>query len=99
MDEEGYPDRIISKNEVGGLESFLRSQKLDYPNYEEWVSGTIQQVESGDKIAFGFFTSAKDIVGDGIIRITASKTVELKNFFIHSDYRKRGYGPALLEYI
>ncbi len=99
MDEEGYPDRIISKNEIEKLGSFLRNQNLEYPNYEEWVSTTIQQVESADKIAFGFFTSAKDIVGDGIIRITASKTVELKNFFIHSDYRKRGYGPALLEYI
>lgn len=99
MDEEGYPDRIISNNEIEKLESFLRNENLEYPNYEEWISTTIQQVESGDKISFGFFTSAKDIVGDGIIRITASKTVELKNFFIHSDYRNRGYGPALLEYI
>lgn len=99
MDEEGYPDRIISKNEIEKLESFLRSQNLEYPNYEEWVSATIQQVESGNKVSFGLFTSSEDIVGDGIIRITASNTVELKNFFIHGDHRNRGYGPALLEYI
>ncbi len=69
MTEEGYPDRIISSNEIKKLEALLRSQDLEYPNYEKWASNTIREVESGDKIAFGFFTSAKDIVGDGIIGI------------------------------
>jgi predicted transcriptional regulator/GNAT superfamily N-acetyltransferase len=99
MTEEGYPDRIISSNEIEKLESLLRSQDLEYPNYKKWVSNTIQEVESGDKIAFGFFTSAKDIVGDGIIRITASKTVELKNFFLRKDFRSRGIGSMLLDSI
>jgi predicted transcriptional regulator/GNAT superfamily N-acetyltransferase len=99
MSEEGYPDRIISNNEIGSLEILLRSQCLNYPNYEKWISGTINQVRSGNKIAFGFFTKSKEIVGDGILRITASDTVELKNFFLQKNCRGRGYGPLLLEYI
>lgn len=99
MNDEGYPDRILSKNERESLETLLRSQNLKYPNYDKWVSETITQIDSGEKIAFGLFTSAQEIAGDGIIRITASKTVELKNFFIQENYRKQGNGRLLLEYI
>lgn len=99
MDEEGYPDRIISDSERKNLETLLLSQNLNYPNYKKWVSKTVKEVELAEKIAFGFFTSAKEIVGDGIIRITASKTVDLKNFFLKEDSRKRGSGSKLLEYI
>ncbi len=99
MSEEGYPDRIISNKEIENLELLLRSQDLNYPNYEKWILGTIKQVRSGKKIAFGFFTSSNEIVGDGILRITASDTAELKNFFLYKDYRGRGFGSLLLEYV
>ena len=90
---------ICSELKKESLDTFLRCQNLKYPNYDKWVSETITQIDSGEKNAFGFFTSAQEIAGDGIIRITASKTVELKNFFIQENYRKQGNGRLLLEYI
>lgn len=94
---EGYPDRIISKEEIEKLKKFLLGQKLDYPNYEDWVEKTVEEVKIGVKKAFGLFVGK--LVGDGVIRITASRTVELKNFYIHPDSREKGNGTKLLEYI
>lgn len=94
---EGYPDRIISKEEIRELMDLLSYQKLDYPNYEKWIKDTIADVKIGVKKAFGLFT--EKLVGDGVIRITASNTVELKNFYIHPDFREKGNGTRLLEYI
>lgn len=99
MNEQGYPDRIISQGEFKKLELLLCQQDLKYPNYDEWVSETIEQVRCAKKIAFGLFISSEEIVGDGILRITASGTVELKNFYIHKDYRSRRFGSLLLDYV
>jgi len=94
---EGYPDRIISKEEIQELKDLLLSQDLDYPNYARWVEKTIRKIKEGNKRAFGLF--AEKLGGDGVIRVTASKTVELKNFYIRPEFRKSGNGPKLLDYI
>ena len=99
MSEEGYPDRIISSRECENLEHLLRQQNLEYPNYDEWVLETMEQVQSTKKIAFGLFINAEKIVGEVILRISASGTAELKNFFLHKDYRGRRFESLLLDYV
>jgi predicted transcriptional regulator/ribosomal protein S18 acetylase RimI-like enzyme len=96
MDDE-YSDRIFSQKEIKDLKELLLYQKLGYPNYENWVEDTIKDVIDSKKKAFGLFE--KELVGDGVIRITASDTVELKNFYIHPDFRGKGNGPKLLKCI
>lgn len=93
----GYPDRIISDEEIQGLETLLRSQGLDYPDYDKWTEKTIKEIKEGQKQAFGLF--AGGLEGDGIIRVTASSTVELKNFYITSEFRGSGNGTKLLDHI
>ncbi len=94
---EGYPDRIISKEEIQELKELLLSQDLGYPDYAGWVEKTIREIKDGNKRAFGLF--AEKLGGDGVIRVTASGTVELKNFYICPEFRKEGNGSELLRYI
>ena len=94
---EGYPDRIISEEEIQELKELLLSQDLDYPDYAKWVEDTIGEIKDGEKHAFGLF--AGKLGGDGVIRVTASGTIELKNFYICPEFRKSGNGPKLLDYI
>lgn len=94
---EGYPDRIISEEEIQELQKLLLSQSLDYPRYDKWVKKTISEIKEGEKRAFGLF--AGKLGGDGVIRDTASGTVELKNFYISPEFRGAGNGPKLLDYI
>ena len=58
---------------------------------------TIREIKEGKKQAFGLF--AGELGGDGVIRATASSTVELKNFYIRSEFREAGNGTKLLSYI
>jgi len=94
---EGYPDRIISEEEIQKLKELLLSQDLDYPDYAKWVEDTIGEIKDGKKHAFGLF--AGKLGGDGVIRVTASGTIELKNFYMCPEFRKSGNGPKLLDYI
>ena len=94
---EAYPDRIISEEEIQELNEFLLSQDLDYPDYTHWVEKTIREIRNGKKRAFGSFTGK--LGGAGVIRVTASGTVELKNFYICPEFRKEGNGSKLLDYI
>lgn len=94
---EEYPSRIISGEEIRELKKLLLSQDLDYPDYSKWVDNTIKEIKDGKKQAFGLFY--EKIGGDGVIRVTASGTIELKNFYICPEYRKKGSGSSLLEYV
>ena len=94
---EGCPDRIISEEEIQELKELLLSQGLGYPDYTGWVEKTVREIKDGKKHAFGLF--AEKLGGDGVIRVTASGTVELKNFYICPEFRKEGNGSKLLDYI
>ena len=94
---EGYSDRIISEEEIKELQELLLSQSLEYSDYDKWVEETIREIKGGKKHAFGLF--AGELGGDGVIRATASGTVELKNFYISSEFRGAGNGTTLLSYI
>ena len=94
---EGYPDRIISEEEIQELKELLLSQDLGYPDYAGWVENTVKEIKDDKKHAFGLF--AGKLGGDGVIRVTASGTIELKNFYICPEFRKSGNGPKLLDYI
>lgn len=94
---EGYPDRIISEEEIQELKELLLSQGLGYPDYTGWVENTVREIKDGKKHAFGLF--AEKLGGDGVVRVTASGTVELKNFYICPEFRKEGNGSKLLDYI
>jgi len=96
---EGHPDRIISRNEIDELKAFLLSQGLDYPNYANWVAKTIDEIRESKRQAFGLFAPDSELCGDGVIRVTASGTVELRNFYIKEEFRKHGNGSRLLDYI
>lgn len=93
-----YPDRIISKEEIDELKKILISQNLDYPNYTNWVKKIVDEISDGKRYAFGLF-SGEVLRGDGVIRVTSSGTVELRNFYLAPDSRKKGNGTKLLNYI
>jgi GNAT superfamily N-acetyltransferase len=92
-----YPDRIISNEEINELKNFLLSQNLDYPNYPNWVEKIIKEIYDGKRYAFGLFSEG--LRGDGVIRVTSSGTVELKNFYLAADSRGKCNGKKLLDYI
>jgi predicted transcriptional regulator/GNAT superfamily N-acetyltransferase len=92
-----YPDRIISKEEIDELKNLLLSQNLDYPNYPNWVGKIIKEIYEGKRYAFGLFSEG--LCGDGVVRVTSSGTVELRNFYLAPDSREKGNGTKLLNYI
>lgn len=94
---EGYPDRIIADEEIDSLKDLLLSQNLNFPGYPDWVEKAVREIREGKRQAFGLFVS--ELCGDGVIKVSASRTVELKNFYIKDKSRKSNFGSMLLEFI
>lgn len=87
-------DRILEKEEISQLQDLLVPKlKDDYPHFEQWLSKAQKEINEGSRIAIGIWK--EKLIATSIIKLTASKTAELKSFFVDDDFREQGYGNSL----
>lgn len=85
-------------DDVRQLESFLRSQSLGYPNYQDWVSSAMDEVVNGCKtavVALEKGTFVGDLVWQPHKGIPGLR--ELKNMRVHPLMRKRGLARFIMK--
>jgi GNAT superfamily N-acetyltransferase/predicted transcriptional regulator len=89
-------DRILDEDEVAQLNDLLVSKlRNDYPNFEGWLKKAQEEILEGTRIAIGIWK--EKLIASSIVKLTASRTAELKSFFVDSDFRDQGYGNQLFE--
>jgi len=89
-------DRILEEDEVLQLQDLLVPKlKNDYPHFEDWLRKAQEEILHGMRIAIGIWKER--LIATSIIKLTASKTAELKSFFVDDDFRDQGYGNSLYE--
>jgi|SRR5271157_108178 len=89
-------DRILQEDEIHQLEDLLVPKlKDDYPNFEVWLEKAQKEISEGIRIAIGIWK--EKLIATSIVKLTASKTAELKSFFVDPDFRDQGYGNSLYE--
>lgn len=100
--EKERKDRILTEKEISQIHSLLKEMAEEYPdlypNFEEWVDTAIDEIRKGKKKALGAWFEG-ELVGVAILKPTVSATVELKNFYVHREYRNRNIGTQLYELI
>ncbi len=76
--------------------------KNHYPDHDRWLRKAVTEVLRGDRTAFGAYViktldpPAMQLVGTCILKPPdLSSTVEIKNLYIHPDYRECGCGTML----
>lgn len=85
---------LQDERELVQLESFLRLHSLGYPNYQDWVTRTREEVNNSYKNAILAF-SDRTIVGDLIFqphKQFPKHMMEIKNLRV--DWRTKGMGLA-----
>jgi len=100
MDGEIIFRDLKTIKELKGLESLIRKYSLNYPNYQDWATKAISEIESGTK---------KTILGihEGIIvgniiyqqHKKIDHLLEIKNLRIRPEMRRRGIGYFLLKQV
>jgi len=89
-------DRILDEDEVAQLNDLLVSKlRNDYPNFEGWLKKAQEEILEGTRVAIGIWK--EKLIASSIIKLTASRTAELKSFFVDNDFRDQGYGNRLFE--
>jgi len=89
-------DRILDEDEVAQLNDLLVPKlRNDYPNFEAWLRKAREEILEGTRIAIGIWK--EKLIASSIVKLTASRTAELKSFFVHNDFRDQGYGNQLFE--
>lgn len=89
---------VEDMKELRKLKSFMLKQPQYYPNFREWVDGKcIPRIESGNYKNI-IVLSKGIIVGNAVYR-HLGQGVELKNFRIDPEYRRRDLGHFLLRQI
>lgn len=87
-------DRILEEDEISQLQDLLVPKlKDDYPHFEQWLLKAQKEISEGSRIAIGIWK--EKLIATSIIKLTASKTAELKSFFVDNDFRDQGYGNSL----
>jgi len=87
-------DRILKEDEILQLQDLLVPKlKDDYPHFEQWLSKAQKEISEGSRIAIGIWK--EKLIATAIIKLTASKTAELKSFFVDDDFRDQSYGNSL----
>ncbi|MCL5018684.1 MAG: hypothetical protein M1416_02890 [Candidatus Pacearchaeota archaeon] len=84
---------LEDEKEIKQLRNFLLEQPFNYPNYEDWVERSIQQIDNGYKKTILAFSD--DILAGDLIfqpHKTLPKVMELKNMRIHPDLKRRYFG-------
>jgi predicted transcriptional regulator/GNAT superfamily N-acetyltransferase len=89
--------RILAKAEIDQLNNLLVPHLSEkYPNFEKWLEKAKAEIESGDRIAFGGWTS-DSLISTVILKPTISNTVELKSLFVDPKFQKLGHGSRIYE--
>jgi ribosomal protein S18 acetylase RimI-like enzyme len=81
------------------LRKFLLEQPQFYPDYREWVDGKcIARIEDGEYKNI-IVLSEGLVVGDVVYRYLNDHQIEVKNFRIDPEYRRRDLGHFLLKQV
>jgi len=89
-------DRILEEDEISQLRDLLVPRlKSEYPNFEAWLEKAQEDISKGTRIAIGIWK--EKLIATSIVKLTASKTAELKSFFVDNNFRDQGYGNSLYE--
>jgi len=89
-------DRILQEDEIKQLNDLLVPKlKNDYPNFEKWLVKAQEEIAEGTRVAIGIWK--EKLIATSIVKMTASKTAELKSLFVDPDFRNQGYGDFLYE--
>ena len=87
------------EKELAALREFMLKQPQFYPRYQEWVDGVcVPGIEQEDREAI-FVMSDRQVVGDVVFRQLQGQRVEIKNFRIDEQYRRRDLGHFLLNQV
>ena len=88
---------LQDEKEVRELGVFLRLQSLGYPNYQDWVTRTREELLESHKTAILAF-SGGTLVGDLIFQPhkTFPNVREIKNLRVHPNLRGRYFGTFML---
>jgi len=96
MPSEFRLDRILDEDEAAQLNDLLVPKlRNDYPNFEAWLKKAQGEILEGTRIAIGIWK--EKLIASSIVKLTASRTAELKSFFVDDDFRDQGYGNQLFE--
>ncbi len=90
--------RALTEEDITGIGDFLKTNPPGpYPNFDEWLNGTLKEIRDGKRYALLVKNERGAIVGTAIWKKTASENAELKTFCIHPQYRKKGIGSKLYD--
>ncbi|PIU75689.1 hypothetical protein COS75_02980 [Candidatus Pacearchaeota archaeon CG06_land_8_20_14_3_00_35_12] len=90
---------VEDEKELGLLREFMLIQPQFYPKHDEWLDGKcIPRVEKG---AYNniIVLSDRTVIGDAIYHILDNSKVEIKNFRIDPEYRRRDLGHFILKQV
>jgi len=108
MSSEFITKRLFLSSEINQVKELLSSSELDftefYPKYLVWLEKAIIEIQRGDKIAIGLFSSKIidisriefNLIGTAILKKNQfNKSIELKSLYLVQEMRKKGGGSYL----
>lgn len=107
MDGDFYFGSLRDEKELKLLESFLLSQPMDYPSYEEWVRNVcIPEIDLGwKKTVLAFYRNYRDwqLVGNAIYQPAKESqlpsTLHFKNMRVKEELRREGIASFLIKQV
>ena len=89
---------LRDRYEIKKLVDFLHKQDLGYPNYDNWVGRTENELDIGYKKAI-IAISERRIVGNLVYQTHKglSQLLEIKNLRVHKDFRMRDFARFMLK--
>ena len=91
--------QVEDMKELRLLRAFMLQQPQFYPDFREWVDGKcIPRIEENDYKNI-IVLSEGIVIGDAIYRPLDKNKIELKNFRIDKEYRRRDLGHFLLKQV
>ncbi len=91
---------LEDEKELEDLINFLRHQDMSYPNYQDWVSKTRHEIDSGTKksiLAFDERTLIAEIIYQKHKQLP--NVIEMKNLRVHPKYERRGFAYFLIRQV
>lgn len=90
--------RTLTDGDIREIRDFLKiNPPGTYPNFNEWLEGTLNEIRDGKRYSLVVKNEKGEVVGTAIWKKTASGNAELKTFYIHPKYQKKGIGPKLYD--
>ncbi len=87
---------ISDRDEVQRIYNFIKAHPLDYPNYADWTEKCRRQLELEEKGAI-YETYDTKVIGCIVYQQHREDRhcIEIKNFRVDPNYRKKGVGTRL----